>query len=151
MERVKLTDPPIPSLALLAPTKKGKGKGWRKIDIDISSLYRLARMGATQAEAASFFCMTQNCFEQRLHGDAELREIWDRGIAESKLSLRRLQIKHAERPGMAGVTMTIHLSKHWLGEHDMPTSLTQIKNEGPAVMSFQFDSPAEKLHNAGLD
>lgn len=148
MKRVTLKESTPSKPRLLLPAKAGVGKGWKKIAIDISTLYRLARMGTTQSEAAAFFCMTLSCFEQRLHADPELREVWDRGVAEAKLSLRRLQLKHAERPGMAGVTMTIHLSKHWLGEHDLPSAITQNKilNQGPVVMSFQFDSPSEKAH-----
>ena len=33
-------------------------------------------------------------------------------------ALRQLQWKHAKRPDSSGVAMTIHMSKHRLGEHD---------------------------------
>ena len=48
----------------------------------------------------------------------ELAAAWDQGVGEGKVSLRRLQWRHALREDSGGVSMTIHLSKHHLGERD---------------------------------
>jgi hypothetical protein len=45
-------------------------------------------------------------------------EAWEKGQAVGAVALRQLQWKHAKRPDASGVAMTIHLSKHRLGEHD---------------------------------
>ena len=129
----------------------GSGYGWRKIDIDIRQLYELARMGCTQAEAAQFFSMAQTTFENRLQKDQDLRQAWDLGSAQAKISLRRLQIAHASTPGAPGVAMTVHLSKFWLNERDEAVKVTG-GDGGPIKVSFSFDSPASRAAlNDGAD
>lgn len=121
----------------------GTGYGWRKIPIDARQLYEIARMGATQVEAAQFFGISQTGLEGRLKGDEDLRRAWDLGSAQAKLSLRRLQIAHACEPGAPGVAMTVHLSKYWLNERDEAVKVTG-GDGGPIKVSFSFDTPASR-------
>jgi hypothetical protein len=44
--------------------------------------------------------------------------LWPRHQVAGAIALRQLQWKHAKRPDASGVAMTIHMSKHRLGEHD---------------------------------
>jgi hypothetical protein len=48
--------------------------------------------------------------------EEEFRDVWEQGKAERRIALRRLQWRHAQGTGSSAVQMTIHLSKHWLGE-----------------------------------
>ncbi|HWY88262.1 MAG TPA: hypothetical protein VNX28_16240 [Gemmataceae bacterium] len=81
-------------------------------------LYQLGRLGCTKDEAAQFFGLSSSGLSSRLHNNLELRLAWERGSAQAKIGLRRLQLRHAEQLGDAGVKMTIHMSKHQLGEVD---------------------------------
>jgi hypothetical protein len=45
-------------------------------------------------------------------------EAWEKGQAVGAVALRQLQWKHAKRPDGSGVAMTIHMSKHLLGQND---------------------------------
>ena len=96
-----------------------------KRTIGSHEIYQLARLRCTKDEAAQFFGLSSTAFSARLHRDFELRLAWDRGAAQSKISLRRQQWTHAQQPGDAGVRMTIHMSKHQLGEVE-----TQVVNHG---------------------
>jgi hypothetical protein len=121
----------------------GSGKGWKLIEVDPVQLYELARLGCTQAECAQFFGIKQKTFESKLAKEEQLRFAWDRGTAQSKVGIRRLQILHAHTPGDPGVKMTIHMSKFQLGERDeVIQKNVNLATAGPVRMTFQFDSPA---------
>jgi hypothetical protein len=56
-------------------------------------------------------------FTRRLQ-EPESYQAWEKGQAVGAVALRQLQWKHAKRTDASGVAMTIHMSKHRLGEHD---------------------------------
>jgi hypothetical protein len=109
----------------MAPTKRKKKprldddgeplKGRPKVRIDLESLGQLAVLQCTTDELAAFFNTTKRTIIRRLKEPA-LREAYERGLALGRVSLRRLQWRHAKMPNSAGVSMTIHLSKHHLGQ-----------------------------------
>lgn len=153
MERVpvnvEVEDGPAALLRVPLLTKHG---GPRKpLDIPLYELYQLARLGCTYLEASQFFGIDEANFAKLLKSRQVLGDTWNRGAAQAKISLRRLQIAHASQPGAPGVAMTIHLAKHWLGEHDKQQVAHTGSDGGPVKMSFSFDSPVEKAHNAGID
>ena len=45
-------------------------------------------------------------------------QAWEKGQAVGAVALRQLQWDHAKRPDASGVAMTIHMSKHRLGQND---------------------------------
>jgi hypothetical protein len=101
-----------------APADGPKNKGGRpKIVIDPRVLAQLATIGCTKEEAAAVIGCGKRTLEIRLREPAT-REAWDNGVLMGKVSLRRLQWRHASGAGSSAVNMTIHLSKHRLGETD---------------------------------
>jgi hypothetical protein len=70
-----------------------------------------------QNEAASVLGIDHRTFKRRLQEPA-FYQAWEEGQAVGAVALRQLQWKHAKRPDASGVAMTIHMSKHRLGEHD---------------------------------
>lgn len=81
-------------------------------------LQGLARIGCTKTEVAEALGIAKETLSRHLCKHPEMREAWERGVADAKVRLRRLQWRHARMKNSAGVAMTIHLSKHLLGEHD---------------------------------
>lgn len=108
--------------------------GKPKSKIDVEHLERLARLNCTIDEAAAFFKCTKRTLlrylDDKKRGPA-FREAWERGKQEGRLSLRRLQWRHANGSGSSSVQMTIHLSKHWLGETEKAALELTGKNGGP--------------------
>jgi hypothetical protein len=45
-------------------------------------------------------------------------QAWEKGQTVGAVALRQLQWEHAKRPDASGVAMTIHMSKHRLGQND---------------------------------
>lgn len=87
------------------------------VEINAEELKRLAALQHTVEELAFFFKVSSRTMKRKLK-DPELRRAYDEGKAGGKAALRRLQWRHAQMANGAGVNMTIHLSKHWLGETD---------------------------------
>jgi hypothetical protein len=80
-------------------------------------VYELAKLGCSQYEAASALGIDHRTFKRRLQ-EPMFYEAWEKGHAVGAVALRQLQWNHAKRPDASGVAMTIHMSKHRLGEHD---------------------------------
>jgi hypothetical protein len=102
---------------LFVKKKKKKGphnKGVRK-NIDLETLKLLAGKFCTQQEACSVMGVDVATLHKRFHDTPAVRQAWDDGRAEGRVALRRLQFNYE---GSAGVQMTIHMSKHQLGEND---------------------------------
>ena len=78
----------------------------------------LAQVQCTVEEAAAAMDISPATFRKKLNADPKMKENWDRGAPKGRVSLRRLQWQHARGFGPHAVAMTVHLSKHWLGEHD---------------------------------
>ena len=82
--------------------------------IDEDTLLKLAQIHCTQEDIAHVMGVSERTIIKRLK-EEPLKSVWERGKAMGRSSLRRLMWKHAQMPNSAGGTMSIHLSKHWLG------------------------------------
>jgi hypothetical protein len=100
------------------------------IPVTAEELERLGRLNCTLAEAASFFKCSKRTVQRYLE-QPELKEAWAQGRRFGRLSLRRIQWRHANGTGASAVQMTIHLSKHWLGETDKVLNEHTGKGGGP--------------------
>jgi hypothetical protein len=144
--------PDAPTALIEAPEKPTANPyPKRKTHVDPYEVYQLARMGCTLADAAQFFGLKLSRLNHYLDRDDNLRLAWERGAAQKKISLRRLQWAHAERPGAPGVAMTIHMSKHQLDEVEKQEIEHSGANHGPIEVTFSFDSPAAKRLPAGAN
>lgn len=76
----------------------------------------MAALGCSQWEIATILGIGERTLRERLHHDPEIKRNYELGQVEQFLKLRRLQWRHASGPN--GTSMTIHLSKHLLGQHD---------------------------------
>ena len=70
-----------------------------------------------QNEAVSVLGIDHRTFKRRLQ-EPVFYQAWEEGQAPGAVALRQLQWKHARRPDASGAAMTIHMSKHLLGQHD---------------------------------
>ena len=86
-------------------------------EIHIEQLIKLAALNVTVEEAASYFKCCKRTMLRYLE-KPDFAAAWESGKASGRMSLRRLQWQHANGKGSSAVQMTIHLSKHWLGETD---------------------------------
>jgi hypothetical protein len=101
----------------VAKKKELKQRGRPAVEIDQVQLAALGAMHATYEEIAAFFNCNRRTVINRLK-DPEFLLAYENGKLRGKLNLRRLQWRHAQGSGSSAVNMTIHLSKHWLGETD---------------------------------
>ena len=105
--------------------------------IDVTQLEKLAALHCTIDEAAAFFGCSKRTMLRYLDEtsrDPMYRQAWERGRQNGKSSLRRLQWKHANGTGSSAVTMTIHLSKHWLGETERSLVEMTGRDGGPVAV-----------------
>src|SRR5581483_6910787 len=113
------------------PQKKKK-TGRPRIELDVDVLRALGAVHCTIDEIAAGLraagCILDVRTLKRRLQEPRYRDIWVAGQLERKVSLRRLQWRHAQMPNSAGVTMTIHLSKHQLGETEK--SLHELSGPG---------------------
>jgi hypothetical protein len=79
---------------------------------------QMASLQCTIEEASGALKVSPSAFKKKLAENPHLKEIWERAPAQGRVELRRLQWRHANGFGPQAVAMTMHLSKHWLGEHD---------------------------------
>jgi hypothetical protein len=109
-----------------------------KKPIDYVVLQRAGIIGCTQEEAAFMLGISLTAFKRHLSDDTRFKETWGDVEVGHRASLKRLQWRWAQgldaegRPmaGAAGaaVAMTIHLSKHRLGETEK--SLVEMNMRG---------------------
>jgi hypothetical protein len=97
--------------------RNGQPVGRPRKKTDERQVYELAKLGCTQYEAATVLGMDHRTFKRRLL-EPVFYQAWEEGQVAGAIALRQLQWKHARRPDASGVAMTIHMSKHRLGEHD---------------------------------
>lgn len=116
------------SAAVKKPQPKPTGRP--RLKIDKANLLRLSKLMCTEAELAAFFDVNLRTMKRRL-AEPELREIWETGKELGRLSIRRQQFQHMTLKNSAGVQMTIHLSKHHLGETEKAALELTGKNGGP--------------------
>ena len=97
--------------------RNGRPVGRPRKKTDERQVYELAKLGCTQYEAASVLRIDHRTFKPRLQ-EPVFYQAWEKGQAVGAVALRQLQWKHAKRPDGSGVAMTIHMSKHLLGQND---------------------------------
>jgi hypothetical protein len=97
--------------SLVASTVRGAVMARPKAEINPQHVYKLARLGATQAEMADFFECDHSTISKRFSQEIA------KGKAELILKLRRLQLRAAEN---GNLTMLIWLGKNMLGQCDKP-------------------------------
>jgi hypothetical protein len=85
--------------------------GRPKIEIDYATVEKLANIQCTQEEIASFLGISS----RTLLRDEKFNELFAKGRENGKMSLRRIQWKHAEK----SVPMAIWLGKQYLGQRDI--------------------------------
>lgn len=100
------------------PAKVPHARGKPPAQIKIEGLEQLGALGCTNEEIAAFFKCAPQTLQRYLRTKREYREALEQGRELGKLSLRRLQMRHAKGNGSSAVHMTIHLSKHMLGQTD---------------------------------
>jgi hypothetical protein len=86
-----------------------------KAVIDIAQFEKLAQIHATIDEAAWYFGVKRLTLIRRMK-EPEYRDAWDRGQANGRISLRRLQFQAATKGNTA---MLIWLGKQILGQRDV--------------------------------
>lgn len=111
----------------MARKKEPKKNGRPPIPITAIDLEKLGALHATLEEVAGFYGCAKRTVQLHLK-DAELLLAFENGKAKGKLNLRRLQMRHAQGAGSGAVNMTIHLSKHLLGQTDR--SLVEMSGPG---------------------
>jgi hypothetical protein len=90
-------------------------KGRPRKALNLVELSALCAIGATNAEIAAHFSLTERAIEKRWAKDPVFRSLADRGRQQGKTSLRRAQFQSA----MGGsASLQIWLGKQWLGQRD---------------------------------
>lgn len=84
--------------------------GRPKIEIDYATVEKLANIQCTQDEIASFIGVSTRTLQR----DEQFMELFNKGRESGKMSLRRIQWKHAEK----SASMAIWLGKQYLGQKD---------------------------------
>ena len=84
--------------------------GRPKKEIDYATVEKLANIQCTQDEIASFLGVSTRTLQR----DEKFMELFNKGCDNGKMSLRRIQWKHAEK----SATMAIWLGKQYLGQKD---------------------------------
>jgi len=97
------------------PPKDSKNE--ERPELTPHNLGAIAALQCTQEEAASFFKVSKRTIIRKLKQPKFLRA-WEEGKARGRMSLRRLQWRHASGNGSSAVAMTKHLSAQWLNERD---------------------------------
>lgn len=82
-----------------------------KKEIDYEAVEKLASIQCTQEEIATFL----NLSVRTLQRDEEFCRLYKKGQENGKMSLRRIQFKHAEKNS----SMAIFLGKQYLGQRDV--------------------------------
>lgn len=84
--------------------------GRPKKEIDYTTVEKLANIQCTQEEIASFLGISS----RTLLRDEKFKELFAKGRENGKMSLRRIQWKHAEK----SASMAMFLGKQYLGQRD---------------------------------
>ncbi len=101
-----------------------KSVGRPRKELDAEQVYKLARLGCTQAEIADVFGVGQATISRNYGSD------YARAQGEFKTSLRRAQYLRAVKD--KSDTMLVHLGKHWLGQGDKNAS-SESTEQPPAT------------------
>ena len=123
-------------------SKSARGPGRPKVEIDVLQLEKLGALHATTEEVAAFFGCEKRTIISRLKEPA-LKLAFENGKQNGKLNLRRLQLRLAQGTGSGAVNMTIHLSKHLLGQTDKSLLELTGKDGKPIETITTKMTPAE--------
>lgn len=96
--------------------KLGGGRVQRLLTVD--NVFDCGARGFTKADAARWFGCHVDSITKAFADRPELQVAFDQGLADRMGQVRDLQMTHARRRDAGGVAMTIHMSKHLLGERD---------------------------------
>ena len=105
--------------------------GRPKKEIDYVAVEKLANIQCTQEEIASFLGISS----RTLLRDEKFKELFAKGRENGKMSLRRIQWKHAEK----SVPMAIWLGKQYLGQKDIIEASTTGETKINIVNSLPRD------------
>ena len=88
-------------------------------------------------------------FKRRLQ-EPVFYQAWEKGQAVGAVGLRQLQWKHAKRSDSSGVAMTIHMSKHVLGQNDKALHLNlTVANVDEMIASLEQKRAQQLGANVG--
>ena len=105
--------------------------GRPKKEIDYATVEKLANIQCTQEEIASFLGISTRTLQR----DEQFMELFNKGHESGKMSLRRIQWKHAEK----SVPMAIWLGKQYLGQKDVIEASTTGETKINIVNSLPRD------------
>ena len=109
--------------------------GRPKKEIDYTTVEKLANIQCTQDEIASFLGISTRTLQR----DEQFMELFNRGRENGKMSLRRIQWKHAEK----SVPMAIWLGKQYLGQRDK----VEYTDDGMKAINENINNIANLLNN----
>ena len=109
--------------------------GRPKKEIDYTTVEKLANIQCTQDEIASFLGISTRTLQR----DEQFMELFNRGRENGKMSLRRMQWKHAEK----SVPMAIWLGKQYLGQRDK----VEYTDDGMKAINENINNIANLLNN----
>ena len=109
--------------------------GRPKKEIDYVTVEKLANIQCTQDEIASFLSISTRTLQR----DEQFMELFNRGRENGKMSLRRIQWKHAEK----SVPMAIWLGKQYLGQRDK----VEYTDDGMKAINENINNIANLLNN----
>ena len=111
--------------------------GRPKKEIDYTTVEKLANIQCTQDEIASFLGISTRTLQR----DEQFMELFNRGRENGKMSLRRIQWKHAEK----SVPMAIWLGKQYLGQVDKVETTGEIKTTPTIKLEVVDNSNLESV------
>ena len=109
--------------------------GRPKKEIDYTTVEKLANIQCTQDEIASFLGISTRTLQR----DEQFMELFNRGRENGKMSLRRMQWKHAEK----SVPMAIWLGKQYLGQRDK----VEYTDDGVKAINDNINNIASLINN----
>ena len=109
--------------------------GRPKKEIDYTTVEKLANIQCTQDEIASFLGISTRTLQR----DEHFMELFNRGRENGKMSLRRMQWKHAEK----SVPMAIWLGKQYLGQRDK----VEYTDDGMKAINDNINNIASLINN----
>ena len=109
--------------------------GRPKKEIDYTTVEKLANIQCTQDEIASFLGISTRTLQR----DEQFMELFNRGRENGKMSLRRMQWKHAEK----SVPMAIWLGKQYLGQRDK----VEYTDDGVKAINDNINNIANLINN----
>src|SRR5258705_10753262 len=130
--------------------RNGRPVGRPRKKTDERQVYELAKLGCTQYEAALVLGIDHRTFKRRLQ-EPVFYQAWEKGQAVGAVALRQLQWKHAKRLDASGVAMTIHMSKHRLGEHDKALHLNLTAQDVDELIARLEQERAQQLGANGSE